>query len=361
MKKVLIVVGTRPNFIKVTQFKKVAANFPNIDLRIVHTGQHYDQNMSSVFFDQFKLTPDHFLNVGRATVNKQMAEIIHKIDDVVEEIKPDMLLAVGDVNSTLCASIVANKRDILLGHIESGLRSRDRSMPEEINRILTDEITDHFFVTEESGLENLKEEGKKQEHIHFVGNTMIDTLVAFQKEIDKSGVLEEHNLTKGKFILLTMHRPSNVDDVENLTKVVQLVENMSRINTVVFPVHPRTINKLKELELWSRFENIENLIQLPPMDYFAFQKLIANAKVVVTDSGGIQEETTFKQVPCLTIRNNTERPSTTTIGTNQLLEFDVDKITKIVGNSDFKEGIIPELWDGNSTRRIMEKIEEILN
>lgn len=360
-KKVLIVVGTRPNFIKVTRFKKEASNFQKLEIQLLHTGQHYDRNMSSVFFDQFGLVPDHFLNVEQSSVNVQIADIIKKMDEVVSEISPDMILAVGDVNSTLCAALVANKRGILLGHIESGLRSRDRSMPEEINRIITDEISDHFFVTENSGLENLKEEGKTAESIHFVGNTMIDTLVAYSDKIEKSDILEKYKLESKNFILVTMHRPSNVDERENLSKVVELIERLSDKERLVFPVHPRTVNQMKKYELYEKFSNIENMVRLEPLDYFSFQKLVANAKVVITDSGGIQEETTFKQIPCLTIRDNTERPSTVEIGSNRLLEFDIDNITEIVKNSDFKDGQIPKYWDGKSTHRILSVIDRILS
>ncbi len=358
-KKVLIIVGTRPNFIKVTQFKKAAEKYEDIEIVIAHTGQHFDDNMSDIFFKQFQLTPDHFLNVGRESVCKQIGEIISKIDTLVDKIQPNMLLAVGDVNSTLCASIVANKRRILLGHIESGLRSNDRDMPEENNRLVTDELADHYFVTEQSGLDNLRNENRDESSIHFVGNTMIDTLVAFQNDINNSPILEDLGLQKNDFILLTMHRPSNVDNLENLTKVVSLVESLSKNNKVVFPIHPRTVNKLKEYNLHDRFEAINNVYSLAPLGYFAFQQLIANASVVVTDSGGIQEETTFKQVPCITIRDNTERPSTLTMGTNYLAKFDVEAIVKKINDKDFKEGKIPPLWDGKATERILEVIQKI--
>lgn len=359
-KKLLIIVGTRPNFIKVTQFKKEAKNFPNLEVVIAHTGQHFDDNMSNVFFDQFQLVPDYFMEVGRDSVCKQIGEIISKMDDIVDEVNPNMIIAVGDVNSTLCASIVANKRGITLGHLESGLRSLDRSMPEEINRILTDEITDHFFVTEQSGIDNLKADGKADEVIHFVGNTMIDTLVAFEAKINAASILEDLKIQNETFILLTMHRPSNVDNRSSLEKVIDLVEKLSKNQKVVFPVHPRTINNLDKNGLLKRFEAIDNLIQLPPLDYFGFQHLIAKAKVVITDSGGIQEETTFKQVPCITIRDNTERPSTIELGTNELMAFEVDAIVEKVSQSSFKKGSIPPHWDGKSTARILEIINQIL-
>lgn len=361
MKKLLIIVGTRPNFIKVTQFKRVAENYPNLEVVIAHTGQHFDQNMSGVFFEQFQLKPDVFMNVKAGSVNEQIGEMIKAIDATAEKIKPDMMMAVGDVNSTLCASLVANKRNILLCHLESGLRSRDREMPEEINRLLTDEITDHFFTTEPSGNENLIAEGKSEKQIHYVGNTMIDTLVAFQSQIEQSDILEKLGVEAKKYLLFTMHRPSNVDNKEALLKLTRLMQSICPHVSVVFPIHPRTINKLKEFGLWEEFDSIANLIRLEPLDYFAFQKLIAHAQMVVTDSGGIQEETTFKQVPCLTIRDNTERPITLTEGTNELIAFDVDLIVNKVLHEKAKSGRVPHLWDGKATERIVEIINGILN
>lgn len=360
MKKVLIIVGTRPNFIKVTQFKRVAEKFSNINLKIAHTGQHYDKNMSKVFFEQFKLIPDYFLNVPSSRVAKQVGEIIIAIDSICEEYQPDLLIAVGDVNSTLCASIVANKRQIKLAHLESGLRSRDREMPEEINRILTDEITDHYFVTEQSGFDNLIEEGKSKNQIHFVGNTMIDTLVAFKDEIEESPILENNNLKKGEYFLMTMHRPSNVDNEIGLQKVIELLSGLSAQKKVVFPVHPRTIKRLEQFGLLSKFEAINNVTRLEPLDYFAFQKLIANSSYVITDSGGIQEETTFLEVPCITIRDNTERPSTIELGTNKLMAFKPEMIIEELKKPFNKNNSIPPLWDGKATDRIMEIISNAI-
>ena len=360
MRKILIIIGTRPNFIKVTQFKNEVKNFKNLEVIIAHTGQHYDKNMSQVFFDQFNLRPDYFMNVKGTSVSNQIGQIIIEIDKISEQVKPNMLISVGDVNSTLCASIVANKRGIKLGHLESGLRSEDRSMPEEINRILTDEISDHFFVTEQSGLDNLLKEGKERSQIHFVGNTMIDTMVAFEKQIESSEIKSKIAVENGEYILFTMHRPSNVDNKEGLIKTIDLLNRISNRKKVVFPIHPRTIQKLKHFGLFGDFDSIKNIVCLEPLDYFAFQNLISHAYVVVTDSGGIQEETTFKQVPCITIRNNTERPVTTEIGTNYLVEFNVDDIAKMIINGDFKNGLVPELWDGKSTQRILSVINNLI-
>lgn len=359
MKKILIIVGTRPNFIKVTQFKKEAENFNDLQVYIAHTGQHYDKNMSEVFFEQFQLYPDYFLDVSNKSVCTQMGDTMAKVEGIAVELKPDILLAVGDVNSTLAAALVANKLGIKLGHIESGLRSRDRSMPEEINRLLTDEISDHYFVTEQSGLDNLRKEKKSEESIHFVGNTMIDTMVAFQKQIEASDIRQVLNIKDQEYILLTIHRPSNVDEKEKLERILDLVEKVQNSYLTVFPVHPRTKSKMKDFGLLERFEKFNNLIDLPPLDYFSFQHLIKYSKVVVTDSGGIQEETTFQQIPCITIRDNTERPSTTEIGTNTLMKFDIDKIFNAIENAGRVKGEIPELWDGKATQRILKVIEKL--
>jgi len=364
MKKIIIVVGTRPNLVKITQFKKEVQKFKNLELKLVHTGQHSNAKMSDVFLEQFNISIDYFLGISAKTPNQLIGEIIIKLEKVLLDYKPDLVLCVGDVNSTLATAICSNKLQIKLGHIESGLRSNDRLMPEEINRILTDEITDICFVTEQSGLINLLESGKKREEIEFVGNTMIDTLVAFQKNISEAKVLKENNLETQAYFLVTLHRPSNVDSLENLQKVINLLEAVSKIKTVVFPIHPRTENNLKKFNLFDQFLEIENLITLSPQDYFSFQKLIKHSFCVITDSGGIQEETTFQQIPCITLRENTERPSTITEGTNVLLKFDegiVLETIKTIAEGNFKKGRIPKLWDGNATIRILEKCNQLLS
>lgn len=364
MKTLLILIGTRPNFIKVTRFKEVVASFPEWRVLIVHTGQHYDKNMADVFFKQFGLEPDYFLDVQPASPASQMGEIMIKLEQLIGEIgKPNLMMVPGDVNSTLAGALVANKMDILLAHLESGLRSNDRAMPEEINRILTDEITDHYFVTEKSGLEHLKSESKKGK-MHFVGNTMIDTLVHFEDQIDQSSILEKLNIKNKNFVLITLHRPSNVDHLEGLEKMLDLLKNLEKKYHLVFPLHPRTMNKLKSFGLEKKLNEIRNLINVPPLGYFEFQKLVKHAKLVITDSGGIQEETTFRKVPCITLRDNTERPITCELGTNTLLPFENDKIFKTVEqieSGSYKKGEIPELWDGKTTERILEIISKEYN
>ena len=363
MRKVLIVVGTRPNFIKVTRFKEVAAAYPNLDVQLVHTGQHFDARMADVFFEQFGLSPDHWLGVEPGTPNTQMAHIMLGLERVVNEERPDLMLVVGDVNSTLAGAITANKLGIPLGHLESGLRSRDRGMPEEINRILTDQITDHYFITEQSGMEHLLAEGRPKEAMHFVGNTMIDTLVKFEGRIQAAKVLEELGLPGGTHVLMTIHRPATVDDPQELAKLVDLIALVAKDHPVVFPVHPRTTNNLKQFGLQDRLSGIKGLILGEPMDYFAFQKLIATCAFVITDSGGIQEETTYRQVPCLTLRPNTERPCTVTLGTNELITFDLPALQDAIGRihaGTFKQGEVPPLWDGHATERVVETLAKVL-
>jgi UDP-N-acetylglucosamine 2-epimerase (non-hydrolysing) len=363
MKKLMVVVGTRPNFIKVTQIKRVAEQRGNWHVRLVHTGQHYDARMSTVFFEQFGLVPDHWLDVPPGSPNSQMANIMLGLEALVHADRPDLMMVVGDVNSTLAAALTANKCGIRLAHLESGLRSRDRGMPEEINRILTDRITDDFLVTEPSGTANLLAEGVAQASIHFTGNTMIDTLVAFEDRIQASSVLEQMGLAGGAHVLMTIHRPATVDDPLQLANLVRLVETVSVDHPVVFPVHPRTLANLKRFGLHDRLLAIKGLQLGGPMDYFAFQKLIATCAFVITDSGGIQEETTYRRIPCLTVRPNTERPITVTEGTNELITFDLDALREAIGRihtGQFKKGRVPHLWDGHATERVFDALDRAL-
>ena len=362
--KILIVVGTRPNFIKVTQFKNANKELGQpFDIKIVHTGQHYDDKMAAVFFEQFGLEPDFFLNIPPVSANTQMAEVMIRLEKVITDYKPALVMVVGDVNSTFAAAFTAYKLNCKVAHIESGLRSFDRSMPEEINRILTDEITDYFFVTEQSGIDNLLKEGKKQEQLFFVGNTMIDTLVAYDDKIAGQPVLTELGLIKKEFVLMTMHRPATVDHTDGLNKLLDIIDYITRSFDLVFPIHPRTLNRIDSFGLMNRIKSNTRLHLTEPLDYFAFQKLTADCRFVITDSGGIQEETTFRRIPCLTLRPNTERPSTITIGTNELIPFDINivqqKINEIVsGNS--KKGAIPPCWDGKSTTRILNVCAQLM-
>lgn len=355
--KILILVGTRPNFIKVTQFKKCAQIFPDMKISIVHTGQHYDEKMADVFFRQFNLIPDYYLNISPASANKQIAEIMIKLEDLISTIgKPDLLLVPGDVNSSMAGALFAHNAGIKLGHIEAGLRSFDRTMPEEFNRIITDELSDLFFVTENSGIKHLKDEKRSEQFIHFVGNTMIDTMVAYDTEIEESPVLNNLQVKSGEFVLMTMHRPATVDNQKELGKLIDLINYVSQKYKVVFPIHPRTIKNAKEFGLYDQINNNKNLICTEPLDYFAFQKLIKECAFILTDSGGIQEESTFRQKPCLTLRPNTERPVTVEEGTNTLLTFDLAEVKahiQLIENGQYKKGRIPEKWDGKATERIL--------
>ena len=359
-KKILTIVGTRPNFIKVTQFNKWLNKPQNgWNHKIVHTGQHYDDKMSKVFFQQFNLTPDIWLNIAPGSPNTQIATIMLKLETVIKEEKPDLMIVVGDVNSTFAAAVTAHKCGIPLAHLESGLRSRDMGMPEENNRIITDAITKYFFVTEQSGWDNLIAEGKKEADLFFVGNTMIDTLVAFEPEIDASKILEAHQLTSDKYALMTMHRPATVDNKEGLEKLLEIIRTICRNTTLVFPIHPRTRKRFEEHGLAAELNQVKQLLLLGPLDYFSFQKLIKESKFVITDSGGIQEETTFRKTPCLTLRPNTERPSTIEIGSNTLVTFDIKVIQNYIQqieNGQYKKGMVPPKWDGQATKRIAEVI-----
>lgn len=356
--RILLVVGTRPNFIKITRFKQVNEAMGNpFDIRIVHTGQHYDDKMAAVFFQQFELEPDFFLNIPAASANTQMAEIMLRLEKVIADFKPAMVMAVGDVNSTFAAAFTGHKSGCQVAHIESGLRSFDRSMPEEINRLLTDEISDWYFVTEQSGMDNLLKEGRKKENIFFVGNTMIDTLVGFDHKIKEDKVLDQYQLKPKEYVLMTMHRPATVDHEEGLSKLLDIIEYITQHFSLVFPIHPRTLSKLQHFGLMDRVQANKRLILSEPLDYFSFQKLTSDCRFVITDSGGIQEETTFRRVPCLTLRPNTERPSTVWIGTNELVPFHIEtvqgKINEIIGGT-YKKGEIPPYWDGHATERILE-------
>lgn len=361
--KILVVVGTRPNFIKVTQFKKAASVY-GYDLKIVHTGQHYDDKMADIFFKQFGLTPDYFLQPKQTSSREEMISGISEmlLELLQKTFQPDLVLVVGDVNSTLAGALAAKKMNLKLAHIESGLRSNDLSMPEELNRIETDKISDYYFITEQSGFDNLLKEGKQASQLCFVGNTMIDTMVAFDKEIEHSDILEQLKVQKEHYVLMTMHRPATVDSLEGLTKLLQLLLEINSRYKIIFPVHPRTLKNIEKFELHHKFEKLNGLKFTEPLDYFAFQKLIKYSKFILTDSGGIQEESTFLKVPCLTLRPNTERPVTCTVGTNTLVPFDLNVILNLIGkieSGSYKIGSVPPLWDGNASQRIFEFINKL--
>lgn len=365
MKTVLTCVGTRPNFIKITQLPRLFSNLKGFRHLLLHTGQHFDQSMSQVFFDELQLPkPDIYLGATGKTQIQLISVILRKLEPILEELKPDLVLVPGDVNSSMACALAANRAEIPIGHIESGLRSFDRTMPEEINRIIIDDLSDLFLVTEQSGHQHLLAENKDEKKIHFVGNTMIDTLIGFQEKIHQVDPLKRLHLNVESYYgLVTFHRPSNVDQVDSLQQIVDLLKSLTQKLPIVFPVHPRTEKSLRKFQLWDTLSQLSNLYLTPSLGYLDFMHLIQNAKAVVTDSGGIQEETTYLGVPCLTVRPNTERPSTVELGTNTLVELGHPMILKLVDqilDEDYKRGTVPPLWDGKASERLVEVIKAFL-
>jgi UDP-N-acetylglucosamine 2-epimerase (non-hydrolysing) len=366
LKKIISVVGARPNFMKMAPVHKALQKYRSkVIHRIVHTGQHYDKKMSGVFFKELELPKPHiYLGVGSRSHAEQKAYIMIGFEKILLKEKPDLILVYGDVNSTIAAALVSSKiltgegRAIPAGHVESGLRSFDRTMPEEINRVLTDVLAEYLFVTEKSGVDNLRKEGVSKSKIFFTGNTMIDSLKFYLKKIKNSKILGELAVQKQNYALITLHRPSNVDNKENLSKIVGIFRQINMINPeldIVFPVHPRTIKMIKKFKLESKINEIRNLIITEPLGYLDFLKLTSCAKFILTDSGGIQEESTYLKVPCLTLRENTERPVTVTAGTNEICGLNEKKIIsniKKIEAGKFKKGKIPQLWDGRAAERI---------
>jgi UDP-N-acetylglucosamine 2-epimerase (non-hydrolysing) len=328
---------------------------------LVHTGQHYDENMSRLFFDELEIPrPDVNLEVGSGSHAQQTAEIMKRFEPVVLEHKPDYVLVVGDVNSTIACGLVAVKLGVKLIHVEAGLRSFDRRMPEEINRVLTDSISDLLFVTEQSGVDNLKTEGVDSDRVHLVGNVMIDTLMLNRKKAEASDILKRLELKARGYCVITLHRPSNVDDLEHLSRIIAAFEVIEKDLKLVFPIHPRTRNNIKGTDLEGRAAAMKNLILLEPVGYLDFLRLMSEAALVMTDSGGIQEETTILGVPCMTLRENTERPVTVTEGTNRLVELSTESILQnyrdIMSKRDSFAARTPHLWDGKAAQRIREQI-----
>ncbi|MBU3070874.1 UDP-N-acetylglucosamine 2-epimerase (non-hydrolyzing) [Aestuariicella sp. G3-2] len=360
---VLCVVGARPNFMKIAPIMR-ALNRKECPLSatLIHTGQHYDTAMKRSFFEQLHIPePDMDLEVGSGSHAVQTAEVMKRFEPVVDEVKPSVVLVVGDVNSTIACALVAVKKHIPVVHVEAGLRSFDRSMPEEINRILTDQISDLLFTTERSAEENLINEGIDSSQIHFVGNVMIDTLLYnAEYAIPSQEILDETHLKlESGYGLVTLHRPSNVDDPEVLTSIIDSLLEASETLELVFPVHPRTRNQLVQHGLLKKLET-SRIALLEPQGYLQMLGLMKDAKVVMTDSGGIQEETTALGVPCITLRESTERPITITQGTNILVGADPVKIRSAfnsVMHNGGKQGKVPEFWDGQAAERIVEIIQ----
>ena len=354
--KILAVVGARPNFVKIAPIMAELRELPYLTTTLVHTGQHYDAQMSDSFFANLEIPrPDVNLKVQSSGAVTQIADIMTRLEPVVEGIRPDMVLVVGDVNSTVAAALTAVKLGRPVAHVEAGLRSFDRGMPEEINRILTDAISDLLFTTEPAGNENLAREGIPASKVHFVGNVMIDTLFRYRELAGQSDVLGRLGLAAGQYAALTLHRPSNVDDEGTLAVLLAAVARIQADIPIVFPVHPRTRRRLEALA--PLLPAMPALRLADPLPYLDFLQLTANARCVLTDSGGIQEETTALGVPCLTLRQNTERPITVTKGTNRVIGTDEETIYQSwreVADGQWPRGELPELWDGKAAGRIVQ-------
>ncbi len=358
-----IIAGARPNFMKIAPIIRAIEirqqRCSPLCYRLVHTGQHYDARMSGDFFSQLGIPEPHInLQIGSGTQAEQTSAIMIAYEKLLSSDRSNLCLVVGDVNSTMACSIVAQKMGVKVAHVEAGIRSNDWSMPEEINRMVTDSITNYFFTTSEIANNNLKKLGVSSDRIFFVGNTMIDTLLANMDRLCAPGLWNELNLKPQQYFVVTLHRPANVDGIGHLDKTLLAIGNGCRDFPVIFPVHPRTAKTLRDLKCLPK-----NIILVEPQPYLEFNYLVKNAKMVITDSGGITEETTVMGVPCLTLRNNTERPETISIGTNELAGTDPTHIGPILNrlfDCGWKKGAIPEKWDGNTGERIVDVLEQIL-
>ena len=361
--KLINVCGARPNFMKIAPLMRAYRSCPGIQPLLVHTGQHYDEKMSRLFFEELEIPrPDINLEVGSGSHAQQTATIMQRFEPVVAEHKPDAVLVVGDVNSTIACALVAAKMGVQVYHVEAGLRSFDRTMPEEINRLLTDSISDLLFVSEPSGLDNLRAEGVPAERVHFVGNVMIDTLERCRDRAAQSDVLERLGLAPREYVLVTLHRPASVDHPDVLAGLLGVLDQVQREYPVVFPIHPRTRKAIEADHLAPLVAGMKQLKLLDPLGYLDFMRLTSQARVVMTDSGGIQEETTILGVPCLTMRENTERPATITHGTNKLVGMDPQRILAAYREvRDTAPGTArrPEKWDGRAAERIAEIISRL--
>ena len=359
--KITIIAGARPNFVKIASLisaiqEEQRTNFA-LTYRLVHTGQHYDKAMSESFFEELGISePDANLACGGGTHSEQTAKILVAFELELLANPADLLIVVGDVNSTMACAIVAKKLNIKVAHVEAGIRSLDRSMPEEINRLVTDSITDYFFTTSKYANENLEREGISKERIFYVGNTMIDTLLKNEAKFRKPDFFDKYNLVHKEYFVLTLHRPSNVDHKEYLVNLLTTLDNTCTV-PIIFPVHPRTAQKIKEYNIV-----LNSIIQVSPMSYLEFNYLVKNSKAVITDSGGITEETTVMQIPCITLRDSTERWETVYEGTNVLVGDNLnlleDKI-KIINEGQWRKGTIPDLWDGNAGQRIVQTLVKL--
>jgi len=355
------VVGARPNFVKMAPLLRALDCYANIRTVLIHTGQHYDAGLSDVFFEELGMRrPDICLEVGSGKHGAQAAKVMERLEVCLEQGLPgggkyDRVVVVGDVNSTMASALAAVKLQIPVAHVEAGLRSFDRSMPEEINRIVTDAVADVLLVSEPAGVENLRREGHPEEHIHLVGNIMIDTLKRLLPEAKKRDTLDQFHLSPGRYGVVTLHRPSNVDAPAALERLLEVLIETSQELPLVFPVHPRTRKRLAEFGLSRRIERARRLTLTEPLGYLDLLALTSQAKVIITDSGGLQEEATVLGIPCLTARPNTERPITVEEGTSTLVGNDAEKLRRClrsVLDGTYKGGRCPALWDGQAAVRI---------
>jgi UDP-N-acetylglucosamine 2-epimerase (non-hydrolysing) len=361
-----IIAGARPNFMKIAPIIKEIERFNEesgekkgnkkyLEYRLIHTGQHYDRNMSGAFFEQLGIPEPHMnLESGSGTQAEQTGRIMTRYEEVLSDRKSDLCIVVGDVTSTMACSITAKKMGVKIAHVEGGIRSRDWTMPEEINRVATDSITDFFFTTSEVANSNLKNEGVGSDRIFFVGNTMIDTLLANLERLEKPEVVNEQNLSEGSYFVMTLHRPANVDEERKLKELIENIVEGAKGEKIIFPVHPRTRKILDGLGI-----SHPNLVYTDPLGYLQFIWLVKNSRAVITDSGGITEETTVLGIPCLTLRDNTERPETITQGTNELIGTNPESVKpalKKLMAREWKKGSIPEKWDGKAAERIVKQI-----
>jgi len=369
-----IIAGARPNFMKIGPILRAWPKKGRIRYRLVHTGQHYDQAMSGNFFRQLGIPrPDVNLEVGSGSQAEQTGEIMKRYEALLAKKPADLCLVVGDVNSTMACAIVAKKAGLKVAHVEAGLRSGDWRMPEEVNRVVTDSLSDLCFTTSTQAGRTLLKEGKKRSQIHFVGNTMVDSLLAHRKQFRPPVIWQEAGLTKGKYLVLTLHRPSNVDRKEKLAEWLRTIVRHSRGYPVIFPVHPRTAKTLKLIRVDSlshcpppaancQRKGSGPILTTPPLGYLEFNYLVEHAKAVITDSGGITEEATVMGVPCLTLRDTTERPETVTMGTNELIGTDPEKLRlalRRLFEGRWKKGRVPARWDGKAGVRIVKELEKI--
>jgi len=362
--KIACVVGARPNFMKIAPILVAMKDYPKMEPILIHTGQHYDYEMSQVFFDELEIPkPDVYLCVGSGSHAVQTAKIMIGFEETINQYKPDAILVVGDVNSTLACALVVAKLCIPIIHVEAGIRSFDRTMPEEINRILTDVISDFLLTPTEDANENLRKEGIAEDKTHLVGDVMVDTLMKYKEKASSNEILQELGLVKGSYTLMTLHRPSNVDIKENLVGILNGLEEIQHSIKIVLSIHPRTKVKIEEFDLEEKLSGMKNMVITEPLGYIKFMGLMIKAKFVLTDSGGMQTEATVLNIPCLTMRENTERPETIRNGTNILVgnntSLIIEECQKILDGKG-KSGSYPSIWDGHTAERIVMTINSNL-